>query len=271
MAILSQSDLLAAAKYSIVISKTASATTVAAIPFTTLDLAGNPGAGTLTIGNTTTGLVPTDATAGFPLLPAFSGGRGYVASVDFGSSVASRLTLYDRLFHVGSISLLTLATTTLSSQPSYASRVSLNGGAANYANLQIWLEMNATASATAVTVQVQYTNESGTTGRLTNAQSMSSFTTRRLQQLALQTGDKGVQKIEAVIVAGTAATSGTFNVLVTRPLWTGRVRAANDGDNHGYDKTMLVEVFEDSAIGLMVTADGTTSGIPDMQLDLAVG
>jgi len=97
MAISSFDQYIASAKQRVRIVKTAGTATIAAQPFSTLDLAGLPGAGSLAVGNTANGLVPTDAKAGFPLINAFGGGSvGVIGSVDFGSSVASRLTIYDR-------------------------------------------------------------------------------------------------------------------------------------------------------------------------------
>jgi hypothetical protein len=272
VAITSQNDYIAAAKQTLGFTKTAAITTVAATWFTTLDVAGDPGAGSLSVGNTSSGVVPTDATAGFPGIESFGGSaRGYVTQVDFGNTVASRLRLYDRLFHVGSILVTSLGTTTLSSQPTFDSRVSLNGGSPNWKGLQLWLETNAAVSGTNTTVQVQYTDDAGNTGRLTNAQSIFGLTTRQMRQFALQAGDRGVKQIEAVIVGGTVASSGSINILIARPLWTGRARAANDGDTHGFDKSRFKEIFADSAIGLLVAADSTASGIPDVQIEIASG
>jgi hypothetical protein len=65
------------------------------------------------------------------------------------------------------------------------------------------------------------------------------------------------------------ASVGTFNVLVLRPLWAGRVRIANDGDVHGPDKTMMPVVFADSALVLGVCPDSTATGIPEMDIVIA--
>lgn len=272
MAITTLDGYIAAIKWAITLNKNQAAVSVAVNWHSLFDRTGNPGAGSLTIGNTANGLVPVAGSAGFPAVNAFSGAnRGYISVVDFGSSVACRLRLFDRLFHVGSVSLLALATTTLSAQPSFASRVSYSGGAADYKGLTIWLECNAAVSATATTVTVTYTNQDGTAGRTTSAVNMSGFITSRLIQLALQTGDSGVQKIESIIVGGVVATTGTVNVLVLRSLWTARVRAANDGDVHGLDRTGLPEVFATTAFFLACAADSTSTGVPELEFEIASG
>lgn len=269
MTIATYDQYIGATKQQLRIVKTAAATTIATVPFTTLDLAGSPGAGSLAVGNTANGLVPTDATAGFPSINTFGGGAvGYLGSVGYGSSVASRLTLFDRVFHVGSVVMTSLATTTLASQPSFASRLpdSL------YENLELFLEVNAAVSATATTVSVGYTNESGTTGRSTGATaSMSGYTTRRLVPMPLQAGDKGVQRIDSVTVGGTVATTGSVNVVVARRLWSGRTRMANDGGFDDINATGLPIVYDTSALWLVVEADSTSSGIPEMSFVVANG
>jgi hypothetical protein len=270
MAITNGDTYIGASKQLIPYKKTTAITTVAQLMFSLLDVAGNPSAGSLSIGNTTNGLVPTDATAGFPVINAFgSGAKGYLTRIAFGSNLAGRFQLWDRLFHVGSISLTTLATTTLSSQPSYVGRLPNS----DYKNTYILLEINTAVSATATTVTVNYTNQDGTTGRTTGSSgSLSGFTNKRVLMLPLQAGDSGVQKIESVVVGGTVATAGTVNVIVARLLASSlRVLFAGHGDVLGLDRTGLPEVFADSALWLTVEMDSTSSGIPDLHLEIANG
>jgi hypothetical protein len=88
-------------------------------------------------------------------------------------------------------------------------------------------------------------------------------------QLPLQAGDTGVQGVTGVV--GSVATVGTFNILVVRPLWTGRCKIANDGDVHGYDKTLAPVIYADSAIIAAVAADSTSTGIPEFEFVIANG
>jgi hypothetical protein len=269
MAIGSLNDYIASAKQVIPFSKTATRTTVANVWFSMFDLAGNPGSGTLGGTSTSAGVVPTDATAGCPLI-SFSTGIGYLATVDFGSSVACRMALADMVWKGGAYNFNS-GTTTLASQPSYSGR--MPGG--DYNGTQIWLEVVAGFTA-AVTwaLQVTYTNQSGTTGRTTvttGSLAAAALTQGKMLQLALQAGDSGVQKIESVIVTTGSATGGTFNVLVLRPLWGGRVGVANGGDTHGLDRTGLPQVFNDSALVVLLNADSTSTGLPDCAFEIASG
>jgi hypothetical protein len=268
MSILTGDNYIGSAKQYIPYTKTTAVTAVALQMFSMLDVAGNPSAGSLAVGNTANGLVPTDATAGFPLINAFGGSaKGYLSRISFSGTVACRYQIWDRLFHVGSISLTTLATTTLASQPSYSGRLPNT----DYKGLFIIIEINVAVSATATTVAITYTNQDGTTGRATGATaSLSGFTTRRLIIMPLQAGDTGVQKIESVIVGGTVATTGTVNVIVARMLAENlRVKLAGDGDTFGLDRTGLPEIFADSALWVTCTPDSTSTGVPDLLLEVA--
>lgn len=272
MAITTWDGFIASVKQYIPLAKTASRTTVASTWFSIFDLAGNPGSGTLAGTSTTVGVVPNDATAGCPPIN-FSTGTGYLAQVDFGNTVAARMKIFDMLFKAGAYAF-TGATTNLATQPSYSSRCP---GSTDFTDTQIWIEVTTSfATGTAWQVQITYTNQSGTAAKSTVisvAQAAAGLTQGKLFQLALASGDSGVQKIESVIVTngGTAMTAGNFNVLVLKPLWSGRVRAANDGDCHAIDKTALPIIYLDSALYVAVNADSTSTGIPEIEIVVASG
>lgn len=269
MAISNLDGLIGSAKETVNLYKTASQTTVAAIPFSCFDAAGSPGAGSLNPGNTTNGIVPTDATTGCPPIAAFGGGAtGYLANVTFGNTVASTLWLYDRLFSVGNITMgTTTATTTLTSQPSYSGR--LPGGA--FTGLEIWLETGGTAlSNFAHTVSVTYTNQADADVSTGN-QSTQNLISRRMFRFPLAAGDTQVKKIVSVTANGVASGAGVFNIHVMRPLWMGRVLNAGYGDTHGPHQTGMPILYADSSLFMIVQADSTASGLPYLSLTVVNG
>jgi hypothetical protein len=265
MAITTLDGLIAAPSQRVGITKTASITAIALMTTQNLQAAGNPGAGTLAGTNTANGVVPTDATAGFPVINAFSGAnKGYISLIEFSNTVACRMTLYDCLFKAGAYAFN--ANTTLASQPSYSSRV-LDG--TDYTNTEIWIEA-VTAFTGNQSIAVTYTNQAGTTARTTGtiATGVAPIIGRMLQ-LPLQAGDTGVQKIESVV--STVSTVGTFNVLVLRRLWSGRVVIANGGDTHDLFKTGMPEIFADSALMCLVRPDSTATGLPEIIMEIVNG
>ena len=265
MTISSLDQFIAAASQRLSLLKTVSRASVATIPFSVFDVAGNPGAGVLSGTNTTAGVVPTDATAGCPTINPFGGGAtGYIGGVTFGNTVASRLRVFDLLWKGGAYAFN--AAVTLSEQPSYASRVP---GGTDFTNTEIWLEA-VTAFTVNQSIAVTYTNQDGVTGRTTSTIATGAAPiVGRILQLPLQAGDTGVQKIESV--TSTVSTAGTFNVLVMRRLWEGRCRSANDGDVHDLLKTGMPQIFADSALFLQVISDTTSTGIPELQFEIVNG
>ena len=262
MAITTFDQFIASGKQYVSLFKSASRTSIAASWFSVFDLAGNPGAGTLAGTSTAAGVVPDDTTAGCPTV-AFSTGTGYLAQVDFGSTVACRIKILDMLFKAGAYAFN--AATTLAAQPSYSARCP---GGTDFTNTQIWIEC-VTAFTGSLSVAVTYTNQAGTAAKTTGTIVAGALTLGRMLQLPLAAGDTGVQKIESV--TATVATVGTFNVLVLRPLWSGRCRLANDGDVHDLAKTGMPIVYPTSALIMAVNADSTSTGIPELELVIANG
>ena len=265
MAITTLDGYIAATKQKIAWTKTATRTTVANGWFSLFDVAGNPGAGTLAGANTANGVVPTDATAGYPIIKAFNGAnKGYLGKIEFASTVACRIALFDRLFLAGAYAFN--ANVSLSAQPSFASRVP---GGTDFTGLELWVEA-VTAFTGNLSVAVTYTDESGNAAATTGTVATGvAPTVGRCIQLPLAAGDSGLQKVESV--TATVATVGTFNVMVLRPLWSSRVIVANSGDIHDAIRTGLNEVWSDSALYAMVCSDSTSSGLPELSFQVAQG
>lgn len=264
MAITTLDGYIAGAKQRLTWNKTTTRTTVANGWFSLFDIAGNPGAGTLSAGNTANGVVRTDATAGMPTIAAFGGSAtGYVSRFNFANTVTCRMALFDQVFSCGAYAFN--ANTALASQPSFSGRVP----GTNYAGLQIWAEM-VTAATGNQAVTVTYTNQAGTGSRSTGAVGIGAApTVGRCWQLPLQAGDTGVQLISNV--QGTVASAGTFNVHVMRPLGEVRVMAANWGDLYDMLKTGMPQIYADSALVVLVNADSTSSGLPQFDVEIVDG
>lgn len=244
--------------------KTGARTLVAYMPYSVFDLAGDPGPGALAIGETAAGLVPTDATAGYPVINAFptGGHSGYLSRVYFGSSVAERMDLYDRLFAAGAYAFN--ADTTLAAQPSYAGRVP-NG---SYSGLELWVEAVTVFTGTP-SVQVNYLDQDGEAGDTGAVSLVAAMPVGRCYRLPLASGDTGIQKITRV--RGTVASAGTFNVMVLRPLWVGKALVAGGGDVHDIFNTGMPQVYSDSALYVLLAADSTAVGLPVIDAQIAMG
>jgi hypothetical protein len=242
--------------------KTGTRTLVGATPYTTFDLAGNPGLGTLNVGNTANGLVPTSTVAGYPTMSSFSGQNGYISKIEYGSSIPCCIDLFDRLFVAGAYAYN--ADVTLASIPSFTSRV-INS---NYNGFQLWVEA-VTAFTGTPSVQIDYLDQGGNAGVTAVTPLIATMPIGRCYQIPLAAGDSGVSGI--VRVRGTVASGGTFNVMILRPLWFGRVMTANGGDVHDLLKTGFPQIFETSALYPLLYADSTAVGLPDISMQIAMG
>lgn len=258
---------IASAKQNIRWTKTGARTTIAQTWYSAFDVAGNPGAGTLAIGNTANGLVPTDATAGYPTIDAFGGGAtGYLTKLQFTSSVACRIALYDRVFAAGAYAFN--ASVTLASQPSYLGRIP-GGTALDCAGrTEIWVEQ-VTAATGNQAVEVLYNDENGNSSTTGAVGIGAAPAVGRCWQLPLAAGDRGVSQINQVI--GTVASAGTFNVMVLRMLGTYRVNAVGFGDVLDLMRTGMPRVYADSAIYALISTDSTALGLPDLLIQVANG
>lgn len=345
MAISTADGWFAAAKQKILMQRV-SLTTVASQQFSLWGIAGNPGAGTRIVGNSTTGVVPTDATAGAPNINAFgSGATGYLAAARFRNTVPGSAVLYDRLVHFGTATNLTPTGTTTYTAPASSTNASVSGtvltvsgsvtgtflpgmpitgtgitagtiilsngtgsggtgtynlsassaatgtitvsgwpqiasrlpgfpsGTIDFGNIEILLEVTAAVAASAVTVSITYTNQAGVTGRSTGASAaLTSFTLDRMIAMPLQAGDTGVQKIEAIVIGGTAAATGSVNVILARRLATFDLRGTVGGlDAQGWDLTGAPVVFADSCLWLTTLIDSTVGGSVSLDLDIING
>lgn len=259
MALTTVDGYVAAVKQRIRWLKTGARTTVAAVPFTLFDVAGSPGAGTLAIGNTANGLVPTDATAGYPPINALTN-LGYITRALYGNTVPCWLTVYDRLFAAGAYAFN--ANTTLASQPSYSGRVP----GTDYKGLELWVEA-VTAFTGNPSFQINYLDEGGAAGDTGVIGSGAALAVGRMFRMPLAAGDSGIQQITQV--RGTVATVGTFNVMVLRELWSGRVGQANGGGRDDLFATGAPQIYADSALYYVIETDSTASGLPDVTLEMA--
>lgn len=262
MSITTLDGYIGAAKQRICWMKTGTQTLVGAMPYTVFSIAGNPGVGTLNVGNTANGLVHTDITAGYPIINTFSGNTGYLGKIDFGSSVACCFDIFDRLFVAGAYAYN--ADTTLATQPSFASRVI--GG--NYNGLQLWVEQ-VTVGTGIQHVQINYLDQGGDAGDTGDVTLITTTPVGRCQQIPLAAGDNGIQQITRV--RGTTASGGTFNVMILRPLWAGGCPFANFVDTHDLLRTGFPQIFEDSALYVLLYASSTAVGLPLITMQIAMG
>jgi hypothetical protein len=263
MTITTHNGLMAATKTQVIWMKTGTRTIVGAAPYNLDGVTGVP-TGTLAIGNTAAGVVPTDDGAYGPLLPAISN-TAYISKIWYGSSVACTMILYDRLWAAGAYAYNT--DTSPSSQPDFDGRIpSADTG------LEIWAEA-VTAFTGTPSVQVNYLDQGGNAGDTTAiACPVTTPPIGRMWRLPLASGDVGVYGIDGITrIRGSVASGGTFNVSVMRPLAVMRVPVANFYGVLDYIQLGLPRIYATSCLWVCMLADSTAVGLPYMCIEIADG
>lgn len=263
MTIASVDDYLAAQRQVIEYSRAVSRTTTAGIMVDLSDLAGQPGAATLP-GSSQTGVVPTDATPGYPAITNFAGGAdGYISRLMMANTVAGRLTLFDKLWIGGTYDFASGTTVVAANgDPSPLTRVPDN----DWSVVEIYFQIAVATSGTQ-TVSVQYTDQDGVSRASGQVVVSGSTLLGRLVRIPLFAGGRGVQKIESVTV--TNGSAGSWNVVLMRRLADARNNSSGSGDMQDLFKTGLPRVYQDSALTLVGIADSTATGQPDVKIEVA--
>lgn len=210
-----------------------------------------PAAGSYVIGNTTSGVVPTDATTGVPVIN-FSSTTGRLLHSEFITTASGRFFIYDRLWHVGSFTS-SATTFSLTSQPSFSSRVP---GGTDYTGTMLFLELT-NAWSFSPTLTFTYTNAVGTTGRSTSFTIPGARNTDFVFQVPLASGDRGIQRLDSISSTGLG---GTFNVFIARPLLYSKMILAHVPQVSTFGSGLpFTQVFQDSAIALLASPNSTAA------------
>jgi len=220
------------------------------------------------VGNTANGLVPVSGAGDFPYIAPVGSGAAYITNASFsvdGASGGIMVYLFDRLFHAGSYSFFGTNVTTLTSQPSFAARIPNS----DYSGLRLFAEPVVSGGGAGCSIKIDYTNQAGTTGRSTGTISLSGTTVQGpdAYRLPLQSGDSGIQRIDAITTSGGA--TSTTNVFLARPLliWRGEGPST---DSRRLDVLGMPRIYDTSALFLMAIKDGNSGQRPVISLELEV-
>lgn len=189
---------------------------------------------------------------------------GYLEAVCQNSAVT--LEVHDRLMHLGGLvgNVATAQAVNLDLNGVTADNMANRIGAANYSDVQWWLEWYTDTGATVVNATVAVTYSDGTTGNLT---AVSLAATRRasfMQPLnglipAAQSG-KFIRGIVSVTLSATTGTAGSFGVTATRPRVSLASPLANIKWSADWAALPVSEVPNGSCLFLVQIAGTTSTG-----------
>ena len=200
------------------------------------------------------GVVPTSSTTG--AITFTNGSTSYLGQMEAASSVAGTLILYDRLWaNSGMDGTITVDTT-------LGSVVALTRPDANGADVEMWGEIYTPIGATARTLTVKYTNQSGTTGQTaTYSHPANAESTGQMFPITLQAGDTGVQVPTSYSWSGTTGTAGNFGITLLRRIASLTLPLIEIGQVSDFTQIGLPKIYDSACLSLMVFCTTTTSGV----------
>ena len=166
-----------------------------------------PGAAAIPV-RTTLGAIPFTAPGGSR--------EKWMIGAGIAPLIAGVYQLYDRLFHIGSLSgALTTDQIIQGSTPTPALTRN-TGGAGNFAFYEIYTAIGTTST----TLTMTYTNQGGVTGRTStiNIGGTGFREATRFQRIPLAAGDTGIRAIDRIRLTASTGTAGNFGIGIAQPI-----------------------------------------------------
>lgn len=234
--------------------KTAAAAPVAGAFQSLWDSTGNPAAGVLAVGNTTTGTVPTQATAGAWAKFTNPGTTLHNGRFTATTSQAGTLMLYDRVWHAGSFALSAAGNFAGWSGTTAVNRPSTGDG------VMAWVEVNVVLAATATTITITFTNQAALTGQTATCALLASSAARRMYPFVMPAGSTGIRSIQTINI-GTAVATGSINIVLAAPVISAPVLVAGGGVVYDYLQTGNKQIQNDACLAGMWISNTATAPV----------
>lgn len=212
----------------------------------------------------TTGIIPTNSTAGFLPFSNYSGNTNYILSaeafidnnLDGSDSEGSKaLLLYDTLFINGGLACNQTGTVDLG-----CPAVDRPNGSGS--DNELWLVSHLQLVAGTGLLNITYTNQDGVTGRTTSFLKDSSVNAdyARVYRLILQSGDSGVRRLESYGWSSPLSSAGNFGFIIARPVTTIYTARCASTTFDWYHLGMPI-VYDNAALGFLFLGGGGASVI----------
>lgn len=271
MAITTMDGLIAALQpFSEDIIKTSFTGEAAGNYFTSLYLAGRPGAA-VSPASTINGTSLTSLAGAVPIPAAVAGKSIYLARFEFGQNGSiGAVTLVDRLWHNSG---LVVTTTTAQAITPAALPARDNNGTTNGAGVMAAIEVTTTTTNAGVisNMTISYTNELGVSGR---TGTMTAFPATAVAgtwlPFNLQAGDQGVRSVQSVTL-GTSLVTGTVSLVLYREIVGIGVPLTGVNVQQGPIELALPLIYDNSVLHFVFCLTATAGGSSNGQLTFAQG
>lgn len=204
--------------------------------------------------------------AGFPRWAANGSVSPYIGRWGMTLATAGTIHVYDLYFAASGFVGNVATAQTIASPASMPARNPTGVGA------EIWIGCSSAIGATAHNVTVQYTNQSGTSGRNTvSTAGVASMPANRMYQVPLQSGDTGVQTVQGLTLSASSGTAGNLWVLVMNRIASIGLAVPNVGKAADFAELAMPKIFDESCLLFVHQATATSSGIAMGQMSIIQG
>lgn len=215
----------------------------------------------------TTAAVPDNTTLGaIPFTQQTGSNTSYLAGLALTSAnSAMAYEIHDRIAHMGGLVLNVITAQTITGLDlSTLAPAAARRGAADFSDLQWFLEVYANGGATASNATVSVTYGDGTTGNLNVIAVGGTQLAGRMIPLTpfIPTADQGkrIRAINSVTLSASTGTAGNFGFTCTRQRAVVEVPIANKTEIADWQRLMLPEIPNGSCLMIATQASVSTTG-----------
>lgn len=224
------------------------------------NMTGQPGAGTLSVGNTTAGVTFLDSTpTGCPLFSNPVSGNSYISKVWLSASQIGTWILFDRIWGAGALTPTNGAYTSLASGTLSASRIGSGS------DVELWAENVTTLGAATYAQTIVYVDADDASQNAT----LTLTQTAAPAMLPFLMPGRGLKSVSSG--SGNTNGTGTFNVLALRRLAEVNIDVINRGVSLDFAAVGFPRVYDDSALFWVWLATGTSEPTFVATVDLVQG
>lgn len=243
----------------LVMNKASLLNTVAGQFFSLWQAAGIPAAGA----TPTAAETPTRTTlGGLPWTAPTGGNLSYLGRMFAAMGVAGNdIQIHDRIGHMGGLSGTNTGAQTVGvTVAGSGSNMVARRGAADYSDVQWWMEWYTATGSSTPTFTVTYTNAAGTSGRtVVIASQGATIRAGRMVPIA-GSGGEYIQSIQSIQLSATTGTVGNFGVTASRALTSISLGTASWGQTYDFQRLGLPQVQDDACLMLLCVCGTITTG-----------
>jgi hypothetical protein len=210
----------------------------------------------------------TTPLTGFPAWTANAGGGAltYVGRMAMAAAQIGAVYVYDLLWACSGFNSTTLTAQTVSGFAGMPSRNSTGAGA------ELWAWGFGATGATAQTISVSYTNQSGTSGHTSvSTTAIASWPVARMLNLPLQAGDTGLQSIASLTFSASSGTAGNIGLAIMQRVAALPCLVANVPIVQDFAALGLPAITDEATLLFVNNSSTTSSGIVTGTISLAQG